>query len=90
MTQWSPDDPENGQPEPDDDDSETPVAFVATQFPVPLRVEKVHDDRTPEGMVCMGSFLNDRLIARSAVPPEMISDIEDRDAVLLAQGDIEF
>ena len=74
MIPWSPDDPEIG---PDPEDSETPVAFVATQFPVPLRVDKVDDDRTPDGMVCMGTFLEnqDQLIARSAVPPDMLSEL---------------
>lgn len=82
MNTWSPDDPYPSPPDPDDRESETPVAFVATQHPVPLRVDKVQDDRTPEGMVCMGTFLEaqNQLIARSAVPPDMLSEIKESGA----------
>ncbi len=82
MNAWSPDDPYPASPDPDDRESETPVAFVATQHPVPLRVDKVQDDRTPDGMVCMGTFLEvqNQLIARSAVPPDMLSEIKESGA----------
>lgn len=70
----------NHSPDADDDgDRATPVALVSTLEPLSITIGEVEDESIPEGMVCMGSFLNDRLIARSAVPPEMISDIEDRD-----------
>jgi hypothetical protein len=67
--------------DPDNDNGEdaTPVALVSTLEPLSIKVGEVEDESIPEGMVCMGSFLNDRLIARSAVPPEMITDIADRD-----------
>ena len=82
MNAWSPDDPYAASPDPDDRESKTPVAFVATQHAVPLRVEKVQDDRTPDGMVCMGTFLEaqNQLIARSAVPPDMLSEIKESGA----------
>ena len=35
-----------------------------------LTVSLVDDERIPEGMVCMGSFRNGRLVARSVMPPE--------------------
>lgn len=63
---------ENGQPQ-------MPMAFVSIQEPIMLRVEEVTDDRTPDGMVCMGAYLNGRLIARSAVPPEIMTDLSERD-----------
>ncbi|MDX1449658.1 MAG: hypothetical protein R3246_11425 [Acidimicrobiia bacterium] len=85
-----------GQDEFDDEDGngeKTSVALVSTIEPYLLKVEEVHDDRIPEGMVCMGSFIGDRLIARSAVPPEMISDVANRqlfsDPVRLALAAVE-
>jgi hypothetical protein len=42
-----------------------PAAIAATESPVQLSVGLVEDDRIPEGMVCMGSYRNGRLIARS-------------------------
>lgn len=76
MDPWKPDngfDPSEG---PDGDQSSTPVAFVSTQQSIPLAVNEVQDDRTPEGMVCMGTFFHDRLIARSIVPPEALDEVE--------------
>lgn len=71
----------------------TSVALVSTIEPYYLKVEEVEDDRIPEGMVCMGSFIGDRLIARSAVPPEMINDVAKRqlfsDPVRLALAAVE-
>ena len=48
----------------------SPAAIAATETPVQLTVQRVNDDRIPEGMVCMGSFRNGRLVARSVMPPE--------------------
>ena len=80
METWSPDDEfdfrEGGQPE---DEQPTPVAFVSTQQSVPLEITEVDDDRTPEGMVCMGTFFNERLIARSIIPPEALDEVESHD-----------
>jgi hypothetical protein len=47
-----------------------PAALAATQDPVPLRVALLEDERTPDGMVCMGTYRNDRLVARCALPLE--------------------
>lgn len=62
-----------------DDDANASVALVSTLEPLTVRVAEIPDDRIPDGMACMGAFLNGRLIARSAVPPEMILDLTDRD-----------
>lgn len=51
-------------------DTPAPAAIAATESPVQLSVGLVEDDRVPEGMVCMGSYRNGRLIARSVMPPE--------------------
>jgi hypothetical protein len=59
--------------------SQTSVVFVSTQQTVELSVDEIDDDRTPDGMVCMGVFFQDRLIARSIVPPEALDQIEDQE-----------
>jgi hypothetical protein len=65
-------------PEPAESDSETtPAAIAATDRPVQLSVQLVHDERVPDGMVCMGSFRNGRLIARSVMPPEAWGQIQE-------------
>jgi hypothetical protein len=45
-------------------------AFLLTETPVPLEVREVADERTPEGMVCLGTSIHGRLVARCVVPPE--------------------
>ena len=57
-------------------DAQTSVAFVSTHQTVFLQVDEIEDDRTPENMVCMGVFFQDRLIARSIVPPEALQQLE--------------
>ncbi|MEP6688151.1 MAG: hypothetical protein ABJC36_07360 [Gemmatimonadales bacterium] len=57
-------------PEPVPGDSPSPAAIAATEHPVQITVGLLHDDRVPEGMVCMGSYRNGRLIARAVLPPE--------------------
>lgn len=82
MEPWTPHEPDFDTSIGDGAGAEIPVAFVATQDPIPLNVKQVQDDRTPDGMVCMGTFLNahGQLIARSAVSPEMLDDLEDSGA----------
>ena len=58
-------------PEPGPDNSvPVPAAIAATEDPVQLTVALIEDERIPEGMVCMGSYRNGRLVARSVMPPE--------------------
>lgn len=45
------------------------AAFVLTEQPVPLEITPLEDDRTPEGMVCLGTRIRGRLVARCVVPP---------------------
>ncbi len=54
-----------------------PAAIAATENPVQLTVALVEDQRVPEGMVCMGSFRNGRLVARSVMPPEAWEQIDE-------------
>lgn len=53
--------------------------IVATEQPLPLVVEPIQDDRAPEGMAVLGSFLSGRLVARCAVPEEAVPMLHERD-----------
>jgi hypothetical protein len=54
-----------------------PAAIAATENPVQLTVGLVEDERIPDGMVCMGSYRNGRLVARSVMPPEAWAQIRE-------------
>src|ERR687897_1004443 len=54
-----------------------PAAIAATETPVQLTVGLVEDQRIPDGMVCMGSYRNGRLVARSVMPPEAWAQIDE-------------
>ena len=54
-----------------------PAAIAATENPVQLTVGLVDDQRIPDGMVCMGSYRNGRLVARSVMPPEAWAQIDE-------------
>jgi hypothetical protein len=67
---------EPSEPQPDAG-APIPAAIAATENPVQLTVALVEDERIPEGMVCMGSYRNGRLVARSVMPPEAWAQIEE-------------
>ena len=64
---------------PDDQtgDAPSPAAIAATESPVQITVGLLEDERVPEGMVCMGSYRNGRLIARAVLPLEAWRQIEE-------------
>lgn len=65
----------------DPDDGPRPNAVLAsTDEPVPLEVREIADDRVPDGMRCLGTFLDGNLVARCAVPPGAV-DFFDRHGV---------
>ena len=69
---------DSGTPDPTPDGgAPVPAAIAATEDPVQLTVALVADERVPEGMVCMGSFRNGRLVARSVMPPEAWAQIDE-------------
>jgi len=76
MESWTPDEDLGFPEEPDDDRPSRQVAFVSTQQTVALNVDQIEDERTPEGLVCMGTYFNQRLIARSIVPAETLEEVE--------------
>jgi hypothetical protein len=63
------------------EEPEPGVALVLTDGPVPIDVARLDDERTPEGMVCLGTWLDGRLIGRCVVPPE-VAEFLDRFRIL--------
>jgi hypothetical protein len=61
------------------DGSATPVpaAIAATAEPVQLKVDLIQDERVPAEMVCMGTYRNGRLVARTVISPEAWAQIEE-------------
>lgn len=55
------------------------VVLAATDRPLPVAVRPIEDERVPDGMVGLASYLGDRLIARCAVAPEVAEFIAARD-----------
>lgn len=64
-------------PRPAGGDSPSPAAIAATEHPVQLTVGLLQDERVPDGMVCMGSYRNGRLVARAVLPPEAWGQIHE-------------
>jgi hypothetical protein len=65
-------------PEPSEGDAvPVPAAIAATEEPIQLKVALLADDRIPDGMVCMGTYRNERLVARSVISPEAWAQIEE-------------
>lgn len=60
----SPEDPESGEPR--------PAVFVTTRDPVSLSVAQLDDPRAPESSA-LAAYIDGRLVARSAMPPEAIA-----------------
>ncbi len=58
-------------------DTPSPAAIAATEHPVQITVGLIEDERVPEGMVCMGSYRNGRLVARAVLPPEAWGQITE-------------
>lgn len=54
-----------------------PAAIAATAEPVQLKVDLIEDERVPPEMVCMGTFRNGRLVARSVMSPEAWAQIQE-------------
>ena len=48
------------------------AVLAATDRPVAIEVREIDDERVPEGMSCLGTFLDDKLVARCVVPPGAI------------------
>jgi hypothetical protein len=65
--------PEAGNPAPE------PAAIAATAEPVQLEVALIEDERVPPEMVCMGTYRNGRLVARTVIAPEAWGQIQEQD-----------
>jgi hypothetical protein len=53
-----------------------PAAIAATAQPVQLKVALIEDERVPPEMVCMATYCNGRLVARTVISPEAWSQIQ--------------
>ncbi len=60
------------------DSPESPVALAATDRPLPIRLAPIEDERAPDGMSCIGSFLGPKLVARCVVPPDAAAFLLER------------
>jgi hypothetical protein len=65
------DSPEFGGSGEESEGEPRPAVFVTTAQPVSIRVDRLTDERAPEG-TALGAFIGDRLIARSAMDAESI------------------
>ena len=61
----------------DDNPAPVPAAIATTAEPVQLNVALIEDERVPADMVCMGTYRNDRLVARSVISPEAWAQIQE-------------
>jgi hypothetical protein len=64
-------DPYDGENSADD---ERPAVFVTTTTAIPITVQRMEDERAPDG-VCLGAFIGERLVARCAMPDEAIQHL---------------
>ena len=65
-------------PEPGEGESTpVPAAIAATEEPIQLKVSLIEDERVPADMVCMATYRNGRLVARSVMTPEAWAQIEE-------------
>jgi hypothetical protein len=53
----------------DSDENRPAAVLAATDRPVAIEVREIPDDRVPDGMSCLGTFLESKLVARCVVPP---------------------
>jgi hypothetical protein len=63
--------------EPTEGPAPVPAAIAATAEPVQLKVGLIEDERVPAEMVCMGTYRNGRLVARSVISPEAWAQIQE-------------
>ena len=52
------------------------MALAGTETPIVIRVAPIQDERAPAGTVCLGTFIDQRLVARCVVPPELHETLE--------------
>jgi hypothetical protein len=65
------DDDDDEEGDDDEDGPQRSAVFITTAQPVNVRVDRLQDERAPEGSV-LGAFIGGRLVARSAMEPEAI------------------
>lgn len=78
MNDLIPDDDAQDGASASDGSTRTPAAVAATEQPVELRVRLLDDERTPDGLVCMGTFRGERLVARCVLQPDTWAEVQRR------------
>ena len=74
-TDDTPDD--EGAEDPFEEEAEgRPAVFVTTRDPIPITVEHLEDPRAPESSA-LAAYIDGRMIARSAMPPEAIARLRE-------------
>jgi hypothetical protein len=68
---FDPDEPDDSEGGEGGEHPPRPAVFVTTTQPIAIRVERIEDERAPEASA-LGAYIDDRLVARSAMPPEAI------------------
>ena len=70
------DSPEDEAPDSSDEGEGKPAVFVTTREPVLITVSQLDDPRAPESSA-LAAYIDGRMIARSAMPPEAIARLVD-------------
>ncbi|HXE56573.1 MAG TPA: hypothetical protein VNK43_01090 [Gemmatimonadales bacterium] len=78
MSSWPSEPDDDPGSEPDGGDEALPAVLAGTDAPIPIDVRAIEDERVPEGMVCLGTFIDDRLVARCVVPPHVSEMFEEQ------------
>jgi hypothetical protein len=69
--------PDHGAEDSSESGHPVPAAIAATAEPIQLNVDLIEDERVPPEMVCMGTYRNGRLVARSVISPEAWAQIQE-------------
>jgi hypothetical protein len=68
------DDDEDEDEGEEEDGPQRPAVFITTAQPVAIRIDRLDDERAPDGSV-LGAYIGDRLVARSAMEPEALDKL---------------
>lgn len=68
--------PHDGESAGESDGDGKPAVFVTTREPIAVRIDRLDDPRAP-GSSALAAYIDERMIARSAMPPEAIQRLID-------------
>lgn len=70
------DDSSDDTPHSESDGEGKPAVFVTTREPITVRIDRLDDPRAP-GSSALAAYIDERMVARSAMPPEAIQRLID-------------